>query len=68
MVLVQRMIFPGGAGVKNPPATAGDTRDVVSIPGSGNPWSGKWQPLAWKIPWKHAEVNGVTRSRTLLSN
>ena len=27
--------FPGGAGVKNPPANAGDARDVGSIPGSG---------------------------------
>ena len=27
--------FPGGAVVKNPPANAGDTRDVGSIPGSG---------------------------------
>ena len=27
--------FPGGAAVKNPPANAGDTRDVGSIPGSG---------------------------------
>ena len=34
MVLVQRMSFPGGAVVKNPPANAGDTRDVGSFPGS----------------------------------
>ena len=27
--------FPGGAVVKNPPASAGDTRDVGSIAGSG---------------------------------
>ena len=26
---------PGGAVVKNPPADAGDTRDVASIPGVG---------------------------------
>ena len=25
--------FPGGAGVKNPPANAGDTRDMGLIPG-----------------------------------
>ena len=31
--------------VKNPPANAGDARDVGSIPGSGKiPWSRKWQP------------------------
>ena len=29
------MGFPGGAEVKNPPASAGDTRDVGSILGSG---------------------------------
>ena len=27
--------FPDGALVKNPPARAGDARDVVLIPGSG---------------------------------
>ena len=27
--------FPGGSVVKNPPANAGDTGDVSSIPGSG---------------------------------
>ena len=27
--------FPGGSVIKNPPANAGDTRDVSSIPGSG---------------------------------
>ena len=31
--------------VKNPPAKAGDTRDVGSILGSGrSPWRSKWQP------------------------
>ena len=29
------MDFPGGTVVKNPPASAGDTRDLGSIPGSG---------------------------------
>ena len=29
------MGFPGGAAVKNPPANAGDVRDVGLIPGSG---------------------------------
>ena len=27
--------FPGGAVVKNPPANAGDTKDMGSIPGLG---------------------------------
>ena len=29
--------YPGGSVVKNPPANAGDARDVGSIPGSGRP-------------------------------
>ena len=29
--------FPGGAVVKNPPANAGDARDVNLIPESGDP-------------------------------
>ena len=29
------MGFPGGMVVKNPPANAGDTRDMSSIPGWG---------------------------------
>ena len=27
--------FPGGSVVKNPPANAGDARDLGSVPGSG---------------------------------
>ena len=34
--------FPAGGVVKNPPASAGDTRDVGSIPGSGRR-SSKWR-------------------------
>ena len=38
--------FPGGALVKNPPAKAGDTRDVGSIPGLGrSPGEGNGSPL-----------------------
>ena len=38
--------FPRGAVVKNPPANAGDRRDVGSICGLGRSlWSGKWHPL-----------------------
>ena len=40
------MGFPSGTGVKNPPADAGDTRDVGSIPGSGrSPRDGNGNPL-----------------------
>ena len=42
--------------VKNPPAKAGDMKDVGPIPGSGRfPWRRKWQPtpafLAGESPW-----------------
>ena len=41
--------------VKNPPANAGDVRDVGSIPGSGrSPEEGMATHssiLAWRIPW-----------------
>ena len=40
---------------KNPPASAGDMRDVGSIPGSGrSPGEGTAphsSTLAWRIPW-----------------
>jgi len=40
--------FPGGTVVKNPPATAGDTRDLGSIPGSGrSPGEGNDNPLQY---------------------
>ena len=38
--------FPGGAVINNPPANAGDTRDMGSIPGSGRcPGGGNGNPL-----------------------
>ena len=38
--------FPGGSVVNNPPANAGDTRDLGSIPGSGRfPGVGHGNPL-----------------------
>ena len=49
------MGFPGGSVIKNPPANAGNARDVGSIP-----WSGRSSEkemvthlsiTAWKIPW-----------------
>ena len=42
------MGFPGGAGVKNPPANAGDVRDADSIPGLGRtPGGGHGNPLQY---------------------
>ena len=39
--------------VKNPPANAGDARDVGSILGSGrSPGGGKWQPTPVYLPEK----------------
>ena len=38
--------FPGGTVVKNPPAYAGDARDLGLIPGSGrSPVGGNGKPL-----------------------
>ena len=62
--------------VKNPPANAGDIRDVGSIPGSGRyPGGGHGNPLqylVWRIPmdrgaWQ-TTAHGVAKSRTRLSN
>ena len=40
--------FPGGAVVKNPPANAGEVRDVGPIPGSGkSPGEGHGNPLQY---------------------
>ena len=40
--------FPGCSVVKNPPANAGDTRDMGSIPGSGSsPEVGNGNPLQY---------------------
>ena len=40
--------FPGGAVVKNLPATEGDARDAGSIPGSGrSPVEGNGTPLQY---------------------
>ena len=49
------MGFPGGPMVKNPPAKAGDVRDVGLIAGLENPLEEEMAPhssiLAWKILW-----------------
>ena len=53
--------------VKNLPASAGDARDVGSIPGSGRSPGGGHAThssiLAWRIPWR-AMACRVTESDT----
>ena len=64
------MGFPSGTVVKNPPADAGDVRDVGSIPGSGrSPGVGNGNPLQYsclKIPTDRGgwwtTVRGVAKS------
>ena len=60
--------------VKNPPANAGDIRDIVSIPGSRrSPGAGRGNPLQYSYlenpmdrgAW-WAVVHGVTKSPTRL--
>ena len=51
MWYVHTMGFPGGSVVKNPPATAGDTGDLGSIPGSGRSSEGEnGNPLQYSLP------------------
>ena len=64
--------MPGSSAVKNPPANAGDARDLNSIPelgrspgeGNGNPlqYSGLGNPMDRGAWW--ATVQGVAKSRT----
>ena len=68
--------FPDGSVVKNPPTSAGDARDLVSIPGLGrSPIGGNGNPLQCSclenptdrgVWW--ATVCEVTKSWTQLSN
>ena len=67
--------FPGGTLVKNPPASAGDTRDTGSAPGSGrSPGGGNGNSLQYSClgnsvdrgAW-WATVHGVAKSWTPLS-
>ena len=66
------VFFPGGSVVKNPPANAGDTGDMGSIPGLGrSPGRGNGNPLQYSClgnlmdrgAWQ-ATVHGVAKSRT----
>ena len=60
------MGFPVALLVKNPPANAGDIRDVVSIPGSERSLGGGYgNPLQYSClenPW-WATVHGVAKTR-----
>ena len=68
--------FPGGSVVKNPPASAGDTRDLGSIPGSGRSLGGgNGNPLQYFClensvdrGARQAIVHGVAKSEARLSN
>ena len=62
--------------VKNPPANAGDRRDVGLIPGSGRPpGEGHGHPLQYSFlenpmdrgTW-WATIHGITKNRTQLSD
>ena len=64
--------FPGGAVAKNPAASAGDGRDVGSIPGLGrSSGGGHGNPLQYSClensmdrgAWQ-ATVHGVAKNRT----
>ena len=71
------MGFPGVAAVNNPPANAGDTNDVDSIPGRIS-WSRRWQPtpgflpgifhMQWSLvgysPWGHRVGHNWACTRT----
>ena len=68
--------FPGGSVVRNPPASAGDSRDRGSTPGLGrSPGGEHGNPLQYSClenpldrgAWR-ATVHGVAKSRTRLSN
>ena len=50
--------------VKNPPANAGDVRDMGLIPGSGRfPWRRKWLPTSVFLPGEfHGQRNLVSYS------
>ena len=50
--------------VKNPPANAGDIRDVGSVPGLGRfPWKRKWQPTPVFLPGRFHGQRSLTGYR-----
>ena len=58
--------------IKNPPANAGDTRDVSSIPGSGrSPGGGNDNPLQYSClenPMDRGYSRGVAKNRTQMKH
>jgi len=55
--------FPDGGVLKNPPATAGDTRMWVQSLRQEDPWNRKWQPNPVFLPRKsHGERSLVSWS------
>ena len=66
--------MPGGTMIKNPPANAGDRREVCSL-GWDNPLEEGMATyssiLAWRIPWTEEHgglVQGIEKSQTRLSD
>ena len=68
--------FPGGSGVKNLPASAGDARDMDSVPGLGrSPGVGNGNALQYSSleksmdrgAWR-ATVRGLTKGQTRLND
>ena len=59
------MGFPCDSVVNNPPANAGDTGDMDSIPEFGRSPGGYCSILAWRIPW--TEESGKLQSIGLQS-
>ena len=61
------MGFPGGSVVKNPPANAGDARDVGSIPGSGRfSGEGNSNPLQYSC-LRNPMDRGAWKQQSMLS-
>ena len=53
LIYTNKLGFPGGSVVKNSPANAGDTGDMILIPWVQKiPWSRKWQPISVFLPGK----------------
>ena len=72
----QKLGFPGGSVVKNPPAKAGDTEDVVSVLGWGRSLGGgNGNPRQYSCLGNHlnrgtwwATVHGIAKSQAGLSD
>lgn len=69
------MGFPGGAVVKNPPASAGNTEEVGSVPESGRSLEKEMVSLQYTCLGKPMErgawwatVHGATKNQTQLIN